>query len=429
MSEWLAADLIRDPSARHAVEQIGTNGIPILLEILGIKSDNRRRVLSKLKSAELRREFKSNEFLDLEVLRGVAVEGFEILGTNAAAAVPQIVRLLDDVETVTKAADALTKVGPKGFSALTNTIADPEQRGIRNLLIDTLAEQWHGDQTAITKMIVAAIEDSSPGWKTSLARHLKGQDPELAIPALIRLLDSGDLGYVTQTAAAALASYGSSARAAVPKLLLLFTNKVVVVGTNRLDALHWGKSLMGALKAIDGATAAEAEAFLVRSGPLNYARDGCSITQLKNGRQLVAGGCLHTDFPAPTNRCLSSAELYDPAAETWTETGEMGSARYYHIAVLLQNGKVLVAGGQDLKGDRTGGRLSSAELYDPKTGRWAPTGSMVLSRHGNKALIHKDGKVLIYSDGWDGTKGPSGKKIGQELYDPVTEKWTALKGE
>ena len=75
----------------------------------------------------------------------------------------------------------------------------------------------------------------------------------------------------------------------------------------------------------------------------------------------------------PTARCwsqgdriataalLASAELYDPASGTWTATGSLNTARDYHTATLLPNGKVLVAGGHD--GSRPS--YASAELYDP----------------------------------------------------------------
>ena len=83
----------------------------------------------------------------------------------------------------------------------------------------------------------------------------------------------------------------------------------------------------------------------------------------------------------PTARCssqaerqlrllLASAELYDPASGTWTATGSLATARYFHTATLLPNGKVLVAGG-----DNTGGWLGSAELYDVGLGfssHWQP---------------------------------------------------------
>ena len=73
---------------------------------------------------------------------------------------------------------------------------------------------------------------------------------------------------------------------------------------------------------------------------------------------LVAGGINTDDFGA-----LSSAELYDPASGTWTATGSLVTARDNHTATLLPNGKVLVAGG--INGPSL--HLSSAELYDPAT--------------------------------------------------------------
>jgi hypothetical protein len=66
---------------------------------------------------------------------------------------------------------------------------------------------------------------------------------------------------------------------------------------------------------------------------------------------LVAGGS------NGSNLNLASAELYDPAAGTWSTTGSLNIGRSSHTATLLTNGKVLVAGGSS-------GGLASAELYD-----------------------------------------------------------------
>ena len=78
-----------------------------------------------------------------------------------------------------------------------------------------------------------------------------------------------------------------------------------------------------------------------------------TVTLLLNGKVLVAGG-------QNTSGYLSSAELYDPATETWTATtNPMSTNRCIHTTTLLPNGKVLVTGGFN------GSYLSSAELYEP----------------------------------------------------------------
>ena len=103
-----------------------------------------------------------------------------------------------------------------------------------------------------------------------------------------------------------------------------------------------------------------------------------TATRLADGRVLVAGG--FDDWAA-----LATAEIYDPATRTWTPTGSMIEGRGYHTATLLPDGKVLVAGGRS-NNSSTGLAVSSAELYDPATGTWTPTASMSRGR----AVPHGD---------------------------------------
>ena len=138
------------------------------------------------------------------------------------------------------------------------------------------------------------------------------------------------------------------------------------------------------------------------TGSMATARDFHTATLLPNGKVLVAGGENSSDG------ILASAELYDPAAGTFASTGTMATTRRFHTATLLTNGKVLVAGGDN------GTALASAELYDPAAGTFASTGSMVIARYGNTATLLPNGKVLVaggYNAGVD--------LASAELYDPA----------
>ena len=105
------------------------------------------------------------------------------------------------------------------------------------------------------------------------------------------------------------------------------------------------------------------------TGNMMTPRAGHTATLLTNGKVLIVGGS--PSFPA-------SAELYDPATGAFAATGNMTEGRAYHTATLLPDGKVLIVGGcanLTLLLDCILPALSSAELYDPVTGNFTPTGS------------------------------------------------------
>ncbi len=121
-------------------------------------------------------------------------------------------------------------------------------------------------------------------------------------------------------------------------------------------------------------------------------------------------------FSTFTNYYPLATQLLDPATGTWAETGRMEQGRAGHTAVLLANGKVLVVGGWDQNGRDS----TNAEIFDLAAGRWTPTSPPNRIHRGATALLQPDGKVRI-PGGWDGFK-----PTDDELYDPVTGKWTVI---
>jgi hypothetical protein len=134
---------------------------------------------------------------------------------------------------------------------------------------------------------------------------------------------------------------------------------------------------------------------------------------LSNGKVLLVGGVSDNGPPAFD---LTSAELYDPASGTWTPTGSLAVARVEHTATLLANGKVLVAGGFN----SNDGVLASAELYDPANGTWSATGSLGAAHANHTATLLPGGKVFVAG-------GVDSKALAStiaELYDPASGTWT-----
>jgi hypothetical protein len=162
------------------------------------------------------------------------------------------------------------------------------------------------------------------------------------------------------------------------------------------------------------------------TGTMTEPRTGHTATLLADGKVLVAGG---TNDSAASFR-LASVEIYDPGTATWHATRSMTNRRYNHVAILLADGQVLVAGGY---GDIVlacpqehcahAGSLASAELYDPTTGTWADTGSMNVARSRFAATALPDGRVLV--EAGSGTCPTCDSQASAEVYDPTGRTWTA----
>ncbi len=131
---------------------------------------------------------------------------------------------------------------------------------------------------------------------------------------------------------------------------------------------------------------------------------------MANGEVLVSGG-----ITANGGGAIGDAEIYNPTTGSWTYTTSMIKPRVGFTMTLLPSGKVLVAGGRSAQYI-----YGSAELYDPTTGTWAYTTSMAETREVATAVLLANGQVCIVS----GINGVSNFLWGVELYNPATAQWT-----
>ena len=152
-----------------------------------------------------------------------------------------------------------------------------------------------------------------------------------------------------------------------------------------------------------------------RTGSMSLPRESHAAVGLEDERVLIIGG--HRGRRANIE-LHTSVEVYDPATGTFSSAGDMTVRRHKHDAVLLPDGRVLITGGTDERDYR--GRYTSAEIFDPRTGRSSRTGTLHLPRykHEGTSVVLPDGRVLI-----------AGGAARAEVYDPQAESFLLANGD
>lgn len=156
------------------------------------------------------------------------------------------------------------------------------------------------------------------------------------------------------------------------------------------------------------------------TAPLPSAQGQEAPVLLPGEKVLVSGGGLQAGIEPSGFRTIASAQVYDLVARTWTPVAPMTSSRLGHTATLLQDGTVLVAGGNT--GSGTGATIPGAsafrqaERYDPRTNRWSPTDLLQATHSGGEtATLLPDGRVLLIG----GLRNVV-DVAPPEIYDPAT---------
>jgi hypothetical protein len=142
---------------------------------------------------------------------------------------------------------------------------------------------------------------------------------------------------------------------------------------------------------------------------MSSARSYHTATLLPNGRVLVVGG-------NNGSGAVTSAELYDPATSAWSPADSLNESRAQHIAVLLPDGRLLAASGTD----GFGNFRTSSELYDPNLDQWSSAGAMSVGRAYATATLLLYGQVVVVG----GISGSTNYETSTEFFDPASEDWT-----
>jgi hypothetical protein len=305
----------------------------------------------------------------------VFAHGFKVTGSMASPRVAHTATLLNNGKVlVAGGTDA------KGMPLATAEIYDPSN-GTFTLTGSMTTARHHFAATLL------------PSGKVLLTGGLDTNGNALATAELYDLT-SGTFSLTTSSMQFVHASHTAT---------LLNTGKVLVIG--------WGNGNATA-ELYDPATGTFAP-----TGSLLQGRVSHTATLLSSGKVLVAGG-----IGPPGATVLSEAELYDPVTGSFRQTlGNLATARQWHAANLLQDGKVLVTGGMV---DNSGTATAIAELYDPTTEIFTTTtGSLTTARALQTATVLKNGTVLV-----TGGENANGPLATAELYDPTAGTFSTTGG-
>ena len=153
------------------------------------------------------------------------------------------------------------------------------------------------------------------------------------------------------------------------------------------------------------------QAQILGTGQLNTARRSHTATLLQDGKILIVGG-------DDASGLVGQAELFDPASLTSSNIAANPiTLRTDHTATLLSDGRVLIIGGVDGNGS-----LASTEIYNPYSvpaPSFSAGPSLQRARSGHTATVLANGKILILG----------GESTGSaEIYDPATQSFSLVNG-
>jgi HEAT repeat protein len=209
----LASD---DPAT--AIREIGTNGVPFLVQMLHAKDSPFKRKCMHLLSRQ--HWVKFHILYDFQK-RNLALRGLAILGPDAKAAIPDLANLVSKNDlpgNLDMAIFVLSQIGPASVPVLVNAL-NSTNKFVRWPVAQALARV--ADPSCLSSLL-AALKNPDPDTRISvtMALHRFAGQANVIIPALTNCLDDPN-DVVRGGVAGALGSFGPDAEPAFPKLLTM----------------------------------------------------------------------------------------------------------------------------------------------------------------------------------------------------------------
>jgi hypothetical protein len=179
----------RDEAAT-AIRAMGTNAIPTLLRMMRAKE-------SRFKSRWLARRWYGLFEMHFSEPAGIvarAEEGFDVLGTDAASAVPELSKILDETlspECASRTANALGNIGPDGRAAVPSLLrAATKTKGTAHYEAFWALGKIHADPGSAVPVLLGVVSNTPAD--RMYAVHALGEyrgDARTAVPTLVALLN------------------------------------------------------------------------------------------------------------------------------------------------------------------------------------------------------------------------------------------------
>jgi len=263
-----------------------------------------------------------------------------------------------------------------------------------------------GPNTHWTSSDVATYDPATQSWSRGANGHIERRNHAATLLANGQILVTGGGGSLVPMADTDLYDPATDHWTHVPDMSVarmshtstrLNNGRVLVAGGRDIDGPHTSAQLYDPITNTWSA-----------AGSMAVARSEHTETLLADGRVLVTGGRYDRFSIVGT----ATAEIYDPATNTWSSVASMANPRIEHTATVLADGRILVVGGESQAG---------AEIYDPLADTWTPAGTLSNVRYAHEASLLADGRVLVTG----GFGSGSGATATSEFYDPMTNSWSA----